>query len=368
MTDTKIDFLDQLGDDLRLAAARETVSHSAATPLPVRRRGGSRRWLKVGAAAAAFLTVAGIVGTQVTGGGGEGDAASTSAALTPEREALQSAPAPEDQSAFGSDRSRVGNVSEEGAPVLEGYDAAYDQAETGGGGSGAVEDIPGAAGIPGEFSKVIKTADLSVQIPRDTFGDRFQQASLIAEDLGGFVTTQSAGVRSGSLVMRVPARYFNRARGLLKDLGIRTDRDAIQSADVTAEFLDLKARLEILQARRTALTTLLRKANSLEEILRLTSAVDDVLIRIEELKGRVNLINDQTSKATISVELHEEGVEPQGDDEASILDAWTSSIDGFIRVVGAIVIGVGYMLPLLVLGAIGWFVARSMRRRPAEHG
>ncbi|MEX0990438.1 MAG: DUF4349 domain-containing protein [Actinomycetota bacterium] len=366
MTDTKIDFLDQLGDDLRLAAARETVSHSPATPLPARRR-GSRRWLKVGAAAAAFLTVAGIVGTQVTGGGGEDDAASTSAAM-PERALQSPAPAPEDEPASGSDFARVGNGSDEEAFGFGSNYATDDAGLTGGGGNGAVEDIPGAAGIPGEFSKVIKTADLSVQIPRDTFGDRFQQASLIAEDLGGFVTTQSAGVRSGSLVMRVPARYFNRARGLLKDLGIRTDRDAIQSADVTAEYLDLKARLEILQARRTALTTLLRKANSLEEILRLTNAVDDVLIRIEELKGRVKLINDQTSKATISVELHEEGVEPQGDDEASILDAWTSSIDGFIRVVGAIVIGVGYLLPLLVLGAIGWFVARSMRRRPAERG
>ena len=124
--------------------------------------------------------------------------------------------------------------------------------------------------------------------------------------------------------------------------------------------------LQILQARRDALTTLLREADSLEEILRLNDAVDDVLIRIEELKGRVKLINDQTSKATISVELHEEGAAPQDDDDASIVDAWSSSIDGFLRVVGAIVIGIGYLLPIVVLAGLGWVVVRSARRRPAE--
>jgi hypothetical protein len=168
--------------------------------------------------------------------------------------------------------------------------------------------------------------------------------------------------------MRVPAKYFNRARGLLKELGVRTVRDSIHGTDVTAEFVDLKARLEILQARREALTTLLRQANSLEEILRLTNAVDDVLIRIEELKGRVKLINDQTSKATIGVELHEEGVTPQDDDGASIVGAWSSSIEGFLRVVGAIVIGIGYLLPLVLLAGLGWVVVRSTRRRPAERG
>ena len=228
------------------------------------------------------------------------------------------------------------------------------------------QDIPGAAGVPGEFSKVIKTADLSIEIARESFGTKFQRASQIAEDLGGFVTTQSAAVRSGSMVMRVPAKYFNRARLMLKELGIKTERDSIQSTDVTAEFVDLKSRLEILQARRIALVELLRKANSLDEILRLNNAVDDVLIRIEELKGRVKLINDQSSKATITVYMHEEGVERDDSaDTPSIFDAWKSSIDGFLSVVGAIVIGIGYLLPLIALAAVAWFAVRSLRRRTA---
>lgn len=358
MTDTTIDFLDDLGGDLRLAAARETVSRSSARPHRLPPRRPSRRWLKVGAAAAAFLAVAGIVGTFATGGS-DLPVAGEVARSTGGGGVSDAAPAPAGDGHAARD-------------AFEGYTGAL------GASAGVTEDaaappadappatIPGAPGVPGEFSKVIKTANLSVEVERDTFDERFQRASEIADELGGFVTTQSAGVRSGSLVLRVPSRYFNRARALLKDLGVRTIRDGIQGTDVTAEFVDLKARLEILQARRDALTTLLREADSLEEILRLNDAVDDVLIRIEELKGRVKLINDQTSKATISVELHEEGAAPQDDDDASIVDAWSSSIDGFLRVVGAIVIGIGYLLPIVVLAGLGWVVVRSARRRPAE--
>ncbi len=356
MTDTTIDFLDDLGGDLRLAAARETVSRSPARPLPPQRR--SHRWLKLGAAAAAFLTVAGIVGTIATGGD---DAATSGGSGAPVRaeggNPAVPAPAGGDQAAADGSTRYTDALGASAAVTDEAAAPAADAPPA---------TIPGAPGVPGEFSKVIKTANLSIEVERDAFDERFQRASEIADELGGFVTTQSAGVRSGSLVMRVPSRYFNRARALLKDLGVRTIRDGIQGTDVTAEFVDLKARLEILQARRDALTTLLREADSLEEILRLNDAVDDVLIRIEELKGRVKLINDQTSKATISVELHEDGAAPQDDDDASIVDAWSSSIDGFLRVVGAIVIGIGYLLPIVVLAGLGWVVVRSARRRPAE--
>jgi hypothetical protein len=363
MTDIPIDFLDQLGGDLRLAAARETVARSRPTHPAAHGRGGrpTRRWLKLGAAAAAFLTVAGIVGTQVTGGGGLGssslDAASEGGAVRPQVGAV---PAPAEEE--GLEAGYSAGVERDALGVDAGA-AASDQAAT-----GTTEPIPGAQGVPGEISKVIETADLSIEVPRDSFAERFQRASQIAEELGGYVTTQSAGVRSGSLVMRIPAKYFNRARGLLKELGVKTVRDGITGTDVTAEFVDTKARIEILQARREALTTLLRDANSLTEILRLENAIDDVLIRIEEAKGRVRLINDQTSKATIAVELHEEGVAPTDDDRSGIVDAWSSSIEGFLSVVGAILVGIGYLLPIVLLAGLGWVVVRAGRRRTAERG
>ncbi|MEX2274751.1 MAG: DUF4349 domain-containing protein [Actinomycetota bacterium] len=364
MTDTTIDFLAQLGDDLRLVAARATVSGSRTI---VRRSAGSGRrgfrskWVPITAAAASFLVVAGVVGSYAArdNGSSSSDGAAAGMATTAPVPGALSA---EDRPAGWRDTA----LSDEDA-LYFGPNAATDVEQAAGvEAPSGPETIPGAAGVPGEFSKVIKTADLSIEIIRESFGSRFQRASQIAEDLGGFVTTQSAAVRSGSMVMRVPAKYFNRARLMLKELGVRTERDSIQSTDVTAEFVDLQARLEILQARKAALVGLLGKANSLNEILRLQNAVDDVLIRIEEFKGRMKLINDQSSKATITLYMHEEGVERDDSaDTPSIFEAWKSSIDGFLSVVGAIVIGIGYLLPLVALAGLVWLAVRTLRRRTA---
>jgi hypothetical protein len=239
------------------------------------------------------------------------------------------------------------------------------------GASGSNEASAGGAGSSGqgipEVSKVVKTAELSILVARDSFPTKFQAATDLAGRLGGFVQASSEETRSGHLVMRIPAKSFDAARRGLKDLGIRVERESIQGQDVTAQFVDLKARLEILQARKDALLELLHKASSLDAILRLNNAVDDVLTRIEEIKGQIRLINDQTSKATISLAMREEGVEvTPAVDKPSLGSALAHGVAGFLSVLYAIVVGVGYLVPIAAIAAVIWLIVRTARRREAR--
>jgi hypothetical protein len=38
-------------------------------------------------------------------------------------------------------------------------------------------------------------------------------------------------------------------------------------------------------------------------------------------------------------------------------------VQGFLRIVGAVVVGLGYLIPLGVIALIGWGVVRLVRRR-----
>ncbi|HUK61963.1 MAG TPA: DUF4349 domain-containing protein, partial [Dongiaceae bacterium] len=189
--------------------------------------------------------------------------------------------------------------------------------------------------------------------------------STIATSLGGFVESSDALTRSGTITIRVPASKFDRARAQLTALGVQTVHQEIHGQDVTAQYIDLKARLQILQARKDALVTLLHKATSLSTILRLQNAVDDVLTQIEQLKGHIHLLNNEAALATITLSMREQGartgpvpVRP------SLGDAWASAVAGFLRVVSFVVIGLGYVLPLAAIGAgVAWVVFR-VRRRP----
>ena len=321
------------------------------------------RWVKPIAAVAAVLVVAGGIGYAVTNDQGDRAGQASRARAGAVTVGLESAsPVPAElrpaAEAMAADQALAA-----GAGATSGSESAA------GGADAAAASI--GRGIP-EVSKVIKTADLSIVVPADSFDARFHDATEVAEELGGFVDSSNEGVRSGRLVMRIPARSFNEARSELKALALANEgvkREVIDGLDVTAEFVDLKARLEILQARKDALVELLNEATTLEEILRLNNVVDDVLTRIEEFKGQIRLINNQTSKATVSLSMREEGVSVTPVvEKPSLGSALSHGIAGFLSVLYAIVVGLGYLIPVAVIAILAWLVAGAARRRQGRTG
>jgi hypothetical protein len=220
---------------------------------------------------------------------------------------------------------------------------------------------------PGDLSRIVKTASLTVIVARGTFAQRFQATMDVAARFGGYVQTSSTfGRRAGSLVMRIPAARFTPALDALRRLGT-VDRQTVTGEDVTSQYIDLQARLRIAEARREVLFGLMAKATTIEQTIRVQNALDDVQLRIEQIEGDLNVLNNQTSKATIRFSMHEEGVGAASANvrNPSIPNAWDRAIAGFFGVVAAVVVGLGYVLPIGVLLIVLALVALGVRRRLA---
>jgi hypothetical protein len=210
---------------------------------------------------------------------------------------------------------------------------------------------------------VIRTAAIAVVIPRDAFDDRFGEAVDIAEEHGGFVADSRSRERSGSLTLRVPAENFDETLHALHELGT-VQVESVHGKDVTADYVDLHARLRIARARRDVLLGLQAEASTIEQTIRVQNALDATQFEIETLQGQLRLLDDRTSLATIDFDLREQGVEPGSEVETpSIPNAFERAAAGFVGVIAAIVIGLGYLLPLIALGLAAWFVAVRVRRR-----
>jgi len=216
-----------------------------------------------------------------------------------------------------------------------------------------------------DFPRIVRTAEVTLVLPPDSFDERFASAQDVAELHGGFVQISTGRERAGTLVMRVPSGQFADAMRDLRALG-DVEVQTIQGEDVTAEYIDLQARLRIAKSRREVLLGLMAKAVSIEQTIRVQNVLDDTQLRIEELQGSIGLLEDRTSFATIRVQLHEEGVEPEAEvKNPSVTTAWDRAIAGFFGVIAGVVVGLGYLLPILAIGAVVWFSVRWVRRRRA---
>ena len=217
--------------------------------------------------------------------------------------------------------------------------------------------------LPGEISRVIRTAELGLVIPRGSFDERFADAVDIASAGGGFVANSTSRERAGNVTMRVPSGVFAETLRALRDLG-DVQVQAVRGKDVTADYVDLHSRLRIARARREVLLGLMNEANSIGQTIRVQNALDETQLRIEELQGNLRLLDDRTSLATISLDLREQGVEPQAEvEKPSIPNAFERSAAGFVGVIAGVVIGLGYLIPILLLALAGWFVVSRVRRR-----
>jgi hypothetical protein len=323
---TTIDYLNEVHGDLLEAARREARPGRR----PPRRRVPSTGLV---AAVVAVLVAAGLIGLLVRSGGFASD----------------SSPAAGSTGAGGA-TGATGAAEPTSPPRAVGEpDLGY---EAGGNASG-----------PPAVTRVIRTAELSVVIPRDAFDDRFGEAVDVAEEQSGFVADSRTQSRSGSLTVRVPAANFDETLRALRALGT-VEVEAVHGKDVTADYVDLHANLRIARARREVLLGLMADAVSIEQTIRVQNALDETQLRIEQLQGQLRLLDDRTSLATIGLRLREQGVEPGSEvEKASIPNAFERAVAGFVGVIAAIVIGLGYLLPLAVLGLVVWFVVDRVRRR-----
>ena len=349
---TDFEYLRQLETDLGDAAVREAARvREAATP-PTRRRAG-QMWMRVAGVAAAFIVVAGAIGFVVAG------------------------------DPFGTSQKKFDEVGKAVAGTGGGGEAPAPQASR----APATDPGTGEAGFLDEdatkrsldslegrqqqdLSKIVRDGRIGIVVPDGRFDDAVGDLTFISEQHGGFILSSATqNERSGTFVLRIPATRFDRALSDVRDLGTRVRFQEIRGDDVTAEFIDYQARLRILKAQRTLLFDLFQQADTTDEILRMAGQLDDVRLRIEQIQGQLRFVNDQVSESTLRVSMQERNAPeaaPQAEvDNPDLGSSFDLAIQGFLRIVGAVIVGLGYLIPLTVIAALVWIAVWFARRRRA---
>jgi hypothetical protein len=266
---------------------------------------------------------------------------------------------------------RDGSVSVESAATSalveseagEAAPAALSEQDAGGGNEAA---LPLQAFGP----QVIQTASLSITVARGEFEDAIARARTIATGLGGFVTSSSASQGDGSrlvrgaIVLRVPAEGYGRAINALTELG-RVEGRQESGEDVTAQFVDLRARVRHLEAVEAQLLRFLDRTRTVGEALAVQQRLNDVQLQLEESRGRLRYLSDQTAFATVTLDVAERGVPAGGPsgDGFGIGDAWQTAVNGLEKIAAALFVALMTAGPVLLLLGAAFGAGRLLWRR-----
>ena len=170
----------------------------------------------------------------------------------------------------------------------------------------------------------------------------------------------------GSITLRVPVRSFDRTVAALRRIGTVAGVTT-GSQDVTGEYTDVSARISALKAEREQILLVLDKATTVPDILSVRDRLSSVQAELEQLQGRQQLLDDQASLSTLTVNVREKGSastpttpEPERTGFAKL---WHDSTDRFLDGARSIVLGLATLAPWLLLGAVAWLIGRAWWRR-----
>lgn len=231
---------------------------------------------------------------------------------------------------------------------------------------GSIYQNPGA--------KLIRRAELSIQT--EQFDESAEALKKLTADCGGYFETANLyggsrrdvnASRRGEYTVRVPAEKYDLFLSGAGDLGYVTSKNE-SSEDIGERYYDTEARLKTQRTKQERLLALLERAETMEDIIALESALSDVEYQIEQYSSQLNRYDALVGFATFNVYLSEVGQVTQEVGETASLGqrmaaGFQSSLRGLSQGFQNFLIWLSYNLFLVVILTAVAVVAVIIGRR-----
>lgn len=106
------------------------------------------------------------------------------------------------------------------------------------------------------------------------------------------------------LSVRIPAENFDNILTSIETTAKKIDNKEIRISDVTEEFLDVETRLKNKKELENRYLEILKKANSVREILDVERELAKLREEIEATEGRLNYLKNQVGFSTLNINFY----------------------------------------------------------------
>jgi hypothetical protein len=221
-------------------------------------------------------------------------------------------------------------------------------------------------------NRIVRTANVDLEVGKGRLNATINQATDVVRKAKGIYVGSTTSVpsgepASGQVTFRVPVDAFEPVLLELKGLGTYRGEKS-STDDVTNQYIDLNAQLAAWRAQERVYLRLLDRARSVTDVIAVQNQLQQVQSNIERLQGQVNYLEDQSSFSTIVLQVSEPGAAgPAGEPAGRLARAWATAVNGLGVMAAAVLVGVVWLTPMVVVAGLVLLGLRALRRpRPAS--
>jgi len=207
--------------------------------------------------------------------------------------------------------------------------------------------------------KIIKTAYISIEV--ENYADERKLIDSSLKQTNAYIVNENLqnteSQISNSINIKVPANQFEKLLDKLSKIAKKVDYQNIETKDVTEEYIDIETRLANSRKVEQTYLKLLRRTNTIEDILKIEQKLGEIRTDIESTEGRLKYLNHQVSFSTINLNVYqnlEYKYNPENTQsffqrlKRSISMGWNGIITFFLFLIR--------LWPLWILSAIGYYL------------
>ncbi len=221
--------------------------------------------------------------------------------------------------------------------------------------------------VPADWNKqIIRSAELQIRVK----ALKPVSANILEaiKSSGGYIAsaseTQLSGQLKSEMMIRVPREKFEELLNRLSGYADSIAQKRITSEDVTEEYIDTKARIQVKEKTRDQYFEFLKRAKNIDEVLKVQNEITSLQEDIEAAMGRINYIRHQAALSSIYLICYEElpvMTIPEPSNSFSV-QLWNAVKGGWIMIESFLILLAG-VWPLWLAGTGIWLAMRKRKIR-----
>jgi len=214
--------------------------------------------------------------------------------------------------------------------------------------------------------QIIKNAELQIRVKalRPVSANIQEAIRSSAGYIASASETQLSDQLKSEMMIRVPREKFEELLNRLSGYADSIAQKRITSEDVTDEYIDTKARIQVKEKTRDQYFEFLKRAKNIDEVLKVQNEITSLQEDIEAATGRINYIRHQAALSSIHLTCYEAlpvMTIPEPSNGFTV-QLWNAVKSGWIMIRSFLIILAG-IWPLWLAGIGIWLAVRKRKIR-----